>query len=424
MKLPKIKYINSEVVIPGDKSISHRSIMLSSLASGDSYISGFLLSDDCKNTINCFKNLGINIENNNGIIKVCGNGLHGLKEPTQPLYAGNSGTTARLLSGILSATGFNSTITGDESLNNRPMDRVIKPLALMGGDIKSHNGLCPLSFSKSSLKAIDYTLPVASAQIKSAILLAALYADGITVIKEQTISRNHTELMLAQLGANITYEDNITKLSPTDKLLANHYNVPGDISSAIFLIVATLLLPNSEILLKNVGINPTRTGAIDILKQMGAFIKFENINYNFEWTADIIVKSSNLKSVNIAGDIIPRLIDEIPILCIAGVFAQGNMIISDASELKVKESNRIKAMCCELKKAGVSIDETSDGMIIYDNHKYAAANFHNSNDHRIAMALSIFALISKYEYTMDNTDITNISFPNFYNQLIKLGETK
>lgn len=423
MKLPKIKYANGDIVIPGDKSISHRSIMLSSLATGDSYISGFLLSDDCISTINCFKALGIDIENNHGVIKVSGKGLHGLKEPKSSLYAGNSGTTARLLSGILSAANFSSIINGDESLNNRPMDRIIKPLELMGASIESDSGLCPLSFKPAKLNAINYALPIASAQLKSAILLAGLYADGVTTIKEKTISRNHTEIMLASLGVNIVCENNIITISPPNKLIPNNYNIPGDISSAMFFIVATLLLPNSEIILKNVGINPTRTGAIDILKSMGGNIKFENINYSFEWTADIIVKSSSLTCLNISGDIIPRLIDEIPILCIAGVFASGTMIISDCSELKIKESNRIKAMCCELEKAGVSIHEMSDGMIIYDKHTFTGAHFDNNNDHRIAMALSIFALISECEYTMDNTDITNISFPNFYKQLIKLGET-
>lgn len=423
MKLPKIKSLNGEIIVPGDKSISHRSIMLSSLATGDSYISGFLLSDDCTRTINCFKALSIDIKNNNGIIKVSGKGLYGLKEPKSTLYAGNSGTTARLLSGILSAMNFSSKLTGDESLSSRPMDRVIKPLALMGADIKSNNGLCPLIFTGSKLKAINYTLPIASAQLKSSILLAALYADGITTIKEKNISRNHTEIMLSQIGSNITCENNIIKITPIDTLMANNYNIPGDISSAMFLIVATLLLPNSEIVLKNVGINPSRTGAIDILKKMGASINFENISYNFEWSADIIVKSSSLISVNICGDIIPRLIDEIPILCVAGVFSAGIMIISDANELKIKESNRIKAICCELKKAGVSIKETKDGMIIYNNHNFQCANFYHSNDHRIAMALSIFTIVSEYDYTMDNIDITNISYPNFYQQLIKLGES-
>lgn len=421
MILPKTNSLNGEITVPGDKSISHRSIMLSALADGDSYISGFLLSDDCISTINCFKSLGISIQHTAGTIKVSGGGLYSLRQPSSTLYAGNSGTTARLLAGILSACNFSCSISGDDSLNLRPMNRVIKPLELMGANIKSSSGLCPLSFKPAKLNAIDYTLPIASAQLKSALILAALYADDITTIREKTISRNHTEIMLAGIGANITCENNIIKISPADKLMANNYSIPGDISSAMFLIVATLLLPNSEIILKNVGINPTRTGAIDILKCMGGDIKFENINYNLEYSADIIVKSSSLIATDISGDIIPRLIDEIPILCVAGIFASGTMTISDASELKIKESNRIKAMCNQLEIAGVSIHETDDGMIIYDNHNFTAANFEHSNDHRIAMALSIFSLISECTYTMDNTDITNISYPDFYKQLMELG---
>ena len=392
-----------KIQVPGDKSISHRSVMFASLAKGKTYVNGFLEGADCLSTISCFKKLGIEIERNKDKVIIEGKGLRGLQKSKEILDCGNSGTTTRLISGILAAQGFDTILTGDESIKKRPMNRIITPLSLMGANIKSTNdGYAPLYINGTNLHGIDYISPVASAQVKSAILLAGLYAEGKTSITEPLLSRNHTELMLKSFGADI--ESIGTKVN---------------ISSAAFFIVGASICKGSDLLIKNVGINPTRDGILKISKQMGANIELLNISDTEEKKADIRIKYSNLKGTIIGGDIIPSLIDEIPIIAAMAVFAEGQTIIKDAGELKVKESNRIKVMVSELQKIGVEIVETDDGMIINGNpnYKFNSATIDSHKDHRIAMTFSILNLVSDNKITIIDKNCVDISYPNFYKDL-------
>lgn len=405
--------INGVFNVPGDKSISHRAVMFASISEGTTQIDGFLMGDDCLATIRCFKQLGIDIEIINDKVIVHGKGLHGLTAPLNVLDVGNSGTTLRLISGLLVAQKFSSEITGDASIQKRPMDRISIPLSQMGANISGK--YCPIKIKGSKLKAINYTLPVASAQVKSAILLAGLYADGDTTVIEPAPTRNHTEIMLNYLGANIEKKDSAITCHNIKQLYAKNILVPSDISSAAYFIVAGLILPNSEVLINNVGINFTRTGIITALKNMGANINILNErNICGDYVADISVKTSKLKGITIEGEIIPRLIDEIPILAVVACFADGKTIIKDASELKVKESNRISTITTELNKMGANIIETDDGMIIEGKCKLKGSTVESYNDHRIAMSLAIAGLASTEETIINNADCVNISFPNFY----------
>lgn len=415
--------LNGTITIPGDKSISHRAVMFGSISKGETIVKGFLTGDDCMSTISCFRNLGVDIKINNDTVIIKGNGLDGLVKPKDILDVGNSGTTIRLISGILSAQPFSCKITGDSSIQKRPMNRVILPLSEMGADIKGEikDGYAPLIINGKKLKGIEYTLPVASAQVKSAILLASLFADSKTIINEPVASRNHTEIMLNYMGADIKKTDKKIISTPVKQLYSKEIEIPGDISSAAFFIVAGLIMQNSHILIKNVGINETRTGIIDSLKEMGGNINILNKkNDSGELTADIEVKSSNLKAITISGEIIPRMIDEIPIFAVAALFADGKTIIKDAEELKVKESNRIKTMSEELKKLGANVEETDDGMIIEGNSILKGNEVESHNDHRVAMSLSIAGLKAKGETVIKNSNCVNISFPNFYEYLEKL----
>ena len=419
--LPYNKNLKGKTKVLGDKSISHRAIMIGALADGITTIKGFLKGEDCISTINCFKDLGIKIEEQNDIIKVYGNGLYGLKKPKNTLYVGNSGTTIRLISGILSAQDFSCEITGDSSILKRPMKRIIEPLSLMGANIDSNNYLAPLNIKGSKLKGITYNMPIASAQVKSAILLASLYAKGKTVITENFKSRNHSEIMLKNFGANINVNGNIIETSPIHKLTPQNIEICGDISSACFLIVGALITKNSHIIIENVGINETRTGFIDVLLKMGGNISFLNTRYiNGEKVCDIEVKSSNLKAVNISGSVIPRMIDEIPLFALIASLADGNSIVKDASELKFKESNRIKTISTELNKIGCNIIETDDGMIIEGNRKLVANECESYNDHRIAMCIAIASLRCNEPIVINNYKCIDISFPNFFDILENL----
>lgn len=408
--------------VAGDKSISHRSVMFGSLAKGDTEISGFLTGDDCLSTISCFKKLGINIELDKEKVLVHGKGINGLTKPTSTLDVGNSGTTIRLISGILSAQNFDSKLTGDSSIQKRPMNRVIKPLSEMGANIEStNNGFAPLTIYGRKLNAINYTMPVASAQVKSSILLASLFADGVTTIVEPVASRNHTEIMLNYFGANIENKNGIITSSKVDELYAKDLTVPGDISSAAFFIVAALVCENSHIIIENVGINPTRTGIIDALKAMGGKINILNQRQSGgELVADIEVFSSNLTSTTLEGDIIPRMIDEIPVFAVAALCAKGTTYIKDATELKVKESNRIATIKEEFSKMGVNIIETEDGMIIKGEQKFKGATVYSHLDHRIAMSCAVAGIIADGETTITDADCVAISFPNFYELLNSL----
>ena len=387
MVIQKIKKAVGQIKVPGDKSISHRAVMLGSLANGVTEISGFLKGADCLSTIDCFRKMGIDIDINGENVTVHGNGLRGLKKPDEMLYTGNSGTTTRLLCGILAGQNFDTSITGDASIQKRPMGRVVQPLSMMGAKIE--NEYCPLYITGTKLHGIDYKMPVASAQVKTAIILAGLYADGETVIHEIEKSRDHTELMLSAMGADLTVDNLDITVKPTNDLTAVNVDVPGDISSAAFFLVLGAIMPNSQITVTNVGINPTRTGIIDVLKDMGADITLENVHTSAgETVADITVRSSSLKGTTVGGDIIPRLIDELPIIAVAAVFADGQTVIKDAQELKVKETNRIRAVVDEFNKCGIDITETDDGMIINGGKSIHGADFKTYGDHRMAMSLT------------------------------------
>ena len=418
-----ISSINTTITVPGDKSISHRAVMFGSLAKGDTEITGFLTGDDCMSTISCFKKLGVDIDIDGEHIIVHGKGLHGLCAPSEMLDVGNSGTTIRLISGILAAQPFDTTLNGDASIQKRPMKRVINPLTEMGAHIESTNdGYAPLTIHGRKLHAIEYTMPVASAQVKSSILLASLFADGETVINEPVASRDHTEIMLNYFGADITNTNGKIVSKPVTELYGKPVQVPGDISSAAFFMVAGLIVSDSHIIIKNVGINPTRTGIIDALKAMGGDINILNErSAGGEAVADIEVKTSKLKATTLSGEIIPRMIDEIPVFTIAALHAEGTTTVKDAQELKVKESNRIATMAQELKKMGVDITETDDGMIIPGKQALKGAITESHLDHRVAMSIAIAALTAEGDTTINNADCVAISFPDFYEILDSLA---
>ena len=416
------KAIKKTITIPGDKSISHRSVMLGSLANGTTHVHGFLTGEDCLSTIACFKKMGIEIELDGTDVTVHGKGLNGLKAPTETLDVGNSGTTLRLMTGILSAQPFSCTVTGDSSIQKRPMDRVEKPLKQMGAEITGQGGekiLAPLHITGHGLKGTHYTLPVASAQVKSAIILAGLYAKGKTVITEPEATRDHTEIMLNHFGADIKRNGNDITVTPVKELYAKEIFVPGDISSAAYFMVLGAVCPDSDITIKNVGINPTRTGIITVLENMGANITLLNEKtVSGEKVADINVKyTPSLKSTTVEGDIIPKLIDEIPVIAVAACFAEGTTVIKDAQELKVKESNRIKTVVNELKKFGADIEETDDGMIIKGKCSLKGAVCDSHNDHRIAMSMAVAGIMAEGSTTIKDSQCVDISFPTFFSLL-------
>lgn len=423
MIFKKTKHLKGEITVPGDKSISHRSIMLGSIASGITEVHGFLNGADCISSMNCFRQMGVDIDYDGSIVTIHGNGLHGLKAPADTLDVGNSGTTTRLMSGILAAQNFSSRVIGDDSICRRPMKRIITPLAMMGADITSERGndCAPLIINGRKLKGIHYDSPVASAQVKSCVLLAGLYADGETSVTEPYVSRNHTELMLNAFGGSCTTLGTTATVTSDPVLTGQKIVVPGDISSAAYFLVAGLIAENSEITIKNVGINPTRDGIIDVIKMMGGDITFANVNADSgEPTADITVKTSSLKGCVIEGDIIPKLIDEIPVIAILACFAEGETVIKDAAELKVKESNRIDVMVNNLSAMGADITGTDDGMIIRGGKPLHGAVIHSRKDHRIAMSFAIAAMCAEGETEILDADCVNISYPDFYRDLEKL----
>lgn len=416
--------LHGELMIPGDKSISHRSVMFASLAKGTSHIKGFLPGADCLSTIHCFRQMGIEIYQEESMVTVTGQGMRGLKKPKSILDCGNSGTTTRLISGILAGQNFTSTLTGDESIQKRPMKRIILPLTQMGASIASlrDNGCAPLQITGRPLHGITYHSPVASAQVKSAILLAGLYAEGETSVIEPSVSRNHTEIMLKAFGADVSCHDTTASVHHTDELFASNIEVPGDISSAAYFIVAALMIPNSDIILHNVGINPTRDGLLRAIEMMGGKIEILSIkNEDTEAIADLHIKSQNLHGATFGGDIIPAMIDEIPALAALACFAEGETIIKDAEELKVKESNRIKVMVEELSKMGAQIEETEDGMIIHGKHSLHSAQIDSHKDHRIAMTFSILSRAIGQDLAIIDKDCVKISYPNFYEHLHSLS---
>ena len=406
----------------GDKSISHRAVMFSSIAKGKTKITNFLIGQDCLSTIDCFRKMGVDISIDNRNVIVNGVGLNGLKKPKDVLDVGNSGTTIRLLSGILAGNDFESILIGDESIAKRPMKRVTDPLREMGCIIegKDDANYTPIKIYGGNLNGIDYKMPVSSAQVKSALILASLYANNSSIIREKSRSRNHTEIMLNSFGADIKVNNLDINVNPIEELYSpEEINVVGDISSAAFIIVGATIVPRSEVIIKNVGLNETRTGILEVLSNMNGNFEIMNKRVsNGEFVGDLVVRySDNLIGTTIDSDLIPRLIDEIPIIAIMATQAEGQTIIKDAKELKVKESNRIKAIVDNLKKMGSDIEELDDGMIIKGKNKLNGAYINTFNDHRIAMAFSIASLISNGEVKLDNKSCIDISFPGYLNLL-------
>lgn len=418
MEISPSKGLRGIISVAPDKSISHRAVMMGSIAKGTTVIRNFLMGEDCLSTIDCFRKLGVPIEIDGSQVTVTGRGLRGLKAPHELLYTGNSGTTTRLLCGLLAPQRFSSILDGDESIGKRPMNRVIDPLREMGAKINATgNGFTPIAIEGADLKGIEYELPVASAQLKSALILAGLYADGKTTVIEPKPSRNHTELMINGFGGNITAENNRITVNPACELYGHDLTVPGDISSAAFFLVAALIVPNSQITIKDVGLNGTRTGIIDVLKEMGASIEIQEAKDGIEPSGDITVRYTGLHGVEIGGDLIPRLIDELPVIAVAAAFAEGRTVIRDAEELKVKESNRIEAMACELKKAGVDVTATEDGLIIEGGNTVRGGDFETYGDHRVAMAMSVLALAAEGTSTINDHRCISISYPDFFETL-------
>ena len=415
--------LEGQVKVPGDKSISHRAVMFGSIANGTTRIENFLPGEDCLSTISCFRQLGVDIVQNGSDVTVAGNGADGLNQPEDTLYVGNSGTTIRLMMGILSGLPFTSTLEGDESIARRPMTRVTLPLGKMGASITGRNNgeFTPLTVEGQKLHGITYELPVASAQVKSAILLAGLQAEGETIVIEPVKTRDHTERMINQFGGKVERDGDAVKVTGGQMLKGAHINVPGDISSAAFFLGAAAIVPGSEIILRNVGLNPTRTGIIDVLRAMGAdFIIDPYDSESAEPAGDIRIKHSKLKGTIIEGDLIPRLIDEIPVIALLATQAEGKTVIKDAGELKVKETNRIDTVVNELKKLGADIEATDDGMIIQGTQSLDGGTVSAHGDHRIGMMLSIAALLCKRDVTLEQSEAVAVSYPGFFDDLYSL----
>ena len=425
--------LHGTLEVPGDKSISHRAVMFGSLAKGTTEVTHFLNGADCLSTIDCFRKLGIEIEISGEQIRIHGKGLHGLTAPENILDCGNSGTTMRLLSGILSGQPFPSVLTGDSSIQRRPMNRIISPLQEMGASItgKDGSGLAPLHISPATLHGIVYHSPVASAQVKSCVLLAGMYADSPVTVYEPAVSRDHTERMLAAFGASLdvcqseemllySKEQPSVTIHPDPYLEALPIDVPGDISSAAYFMVAASLVPGSEVILKNVGINPTRDGVLQVLQDMGADISVENVRFGGEPSADLVIRSAPLHGVVIEGALIPTLIDELPVLAVAAAAADGETVIRDAAELKVKESDRIALVVDGLKRMGADAEATPDGMIIRGNKPLQGALIDTRSDHRIAMSFAIAELVANGRNEYTDSDCVRISYPGFYNDLRQL----
>ncbi len=412
-----VKACVKSVNVQGDKSLSHRSVIIGSLARGVTKVTNFLEAEDTLNTIKVYKAMGVKIEKKAGIYYIHGRGLFSLRQPQKTLYVGNSGTNIRLSLGVLAAQNFTSTITGDGQIVMRPMKRVLEPLEKMGAKFESNDGKAPVVVHGGSLKGIKYKMPMASAQVKSAIILAGLHANSETIIHEPMQSRDHTERMLKYFGAGISIKKNMIKIKPGRILKAKPVFVPGDISSAAYFIIAGLMAKDSKITVKNIGLNPTRVGLIEVMKLMGGKIKITNLkNKNGEPVGDIVASFSKLKGITIKGAMIPKLIDEIPVIAVAAAFAKGKTVIKDAEELKFKETDRIETVIKNLKRIGVKAEGTPDGMIIEGNggKPFKYADIDSFGDHRIAMAFSVAALVSENGLLIKDIECVNTSFPSFF----------
>jgi len=423
LQIKPAKKLSGEISVQGDKSISHRAVILGSIAEGTTRVTNFLPSEDCIRTIKAFEAMGINIEMNRNTLIINGKGLNGLTEPNDVMDMGNSGTSARLLCGLLSGQPFFSVMTGDSSLRRRPMKRIAEPLRMMGAAIWGRGGgdFLPMCIKGSETEGITYKLPVASAQVKSAILFAGLYAKGRTSVEEITTSRDHTERMMDYFGINLERKGTTIIVEGGERPSARNVDVPGDISAAAFFMVGASIVSDSDVVIKDVGINPTRTGIIDILMKMGASIEILNQRkMGAEPAGDIRIKSALLKGVEIKGDIIPRCVDELPVICIAAAVAEGETVIKDASELRVKESDRIAVMAECLSRVGVEVETYPDGIRIKGGRGFKGTVCNSHGDHRIAMSMAIAGLITEGEMTIEDTECINTSFPEFEETLRKL----
>ena len=415
--------VQGEITVPGDKSISHRSIMLGAIANGTTSVRGFLRGGDNMATMGAFRSMGVQIDDDGETVVIHGRGLHGLNEPGDVIDCGNSGTTIRLITGLLAGQSFFSVVTGDQYLRKRPMKRVVEPLTRMGARILGRNqgSLAPLAISGGALNAIGYESPVSSAQVKSAIMLAGLYADGETSVREPSLSRDHSERMFRLFGASLeTFDSGVTVRGGVE-LQGQDITVPGDISSATFFMVAALITPGSELIIRNVGVNPTRTGAVDILRAMGGDIQLlDQRLVSGEPVADILVRSSRLKGCAISGSVVPRAIDEFPAICVAAACAEGTTTVREARELRVKETDRISAMAVNLRKLGVTVEECDDGMDVSGVGRLAGGSVDSFGDHRIAMSMAVAALVSTDGITIADTGCVSTSFPTFFPLLEKV----
>jgi len=422
--LEKVNKLTGKIFVPGDKSISHRSLILGSISRGETRVYNLLNSLDCLRTLECMQSLGVKIElDEDNSVNIKGKGLYGLQEPKVILDVGNSGTTIRLLTGLLSGQNFYSVLNGDNSIRKRPMKRVVQPLRLMGANIwgRENGQLAPLSIKGRKLNPLYYTLPVASAQVKSALLLAGLYTTGETVISEPLSTRDHTERMLETMQADIKISPPKIKIKGGIELRSTDIFIPGDISSAAYFIAAASILRDSQIIIKQVGVNPTRTGVIEILKKMGT--KIDILNYQIksnEPRADLKIEYSELKGIEIKEEMVPLLIDELPLIAVVASQAKGKTVVSGAKELRVKETDRIKAIVSELKKMGVDIKEKEDGFIVEGPSKLKGAVCESYNDHRIAMSLAVAALLAEGKTGIRNSECIEISFPGFEKTLQNL----
>ncbi len=430
IKIKQAKGLGGKIRVPGDKSISHRAAILGSIAEGITRIKGFTDGDDCNRTLKAFRQMGVRIDMKKGegpVIEIQGHGLCSLREPERIIDVGNSGTTIRLLTGLLSAQPFFSVLSGDSSVRNRPMKRVVEPLKKMGARIqgREEGNKAPLAIQGSSLIGINYDSPIPSAQVKSALLLAGLYAQGSTEVREPSPSRDHTERMLGLFGARIEAGKGSAKIVESDGLNAQEIDIPGDLSSAAFFLVAGLISKDSELTVSKVGVNPTRRGVIEILERMGGYLRLDNLQEKSgEPRADITVRSSKLKGVSIDGESVVRSIDELPILCGAAAVAEGETIIRGAGELRVKETDRLRAMAVELRKFGVEVEEYPEGMRIVGREKLKGSTCLSYGDHRVAMTLAILGLVAEGETVVEDTGCIKSSFPGFLEVLGSIANVK
>jgi 3-phosphoshikimate 1-carboxyvinyltransferase len=411
------------VTLPGDKSISHRYAMIASLADGPSKLTNYSTGADCHSTLGCVRALGIEVEEEGTTVTIQGRGLEGWKQPMGDLDAGNSGSTIRMISGLLAAQPFDSRIFGDESLTRRPMARIIKPLGLMGAKIDARDGqFPPLEIHGTSLNAIDYTLPVPSAQVKTCVLFGGLFAEGTTIVREAIRSRDHSEIALREFGADLQVKQRVITLQGRPKLIGREVIVPSDLSSAAFFLVAGLLVPGSQLLIQNVGLNPTRSALLDFLLSIGAPVKVERIeSVNGELIGDIAVRYAPVRGGVIEQELTAALIDEIPVLAVLGAASEHGIEIRDAQELRIKETDRIATVAENFKRMGIEVEVTPDGMRVPGKQKFRAAEFDSFGDHRIAMAFAVAALAGDAESTIDNAEAASVSFPEFWSILQQIA---